>query len=71
VLKDSFPGSFPTINIIPITEAEIKSVITSVKPKYSSGYDEITNKIIISCASIISFPLSYIYNYSLQTRYYP
>jgi len=25
-LKDSFPGNFPTINIIPITEAEIKSI---------------------------------------------
>jgi len=32
-LKDSFPGNFPTINIIPITEAEIKGIISSLKPK--------------------------------------
>jgi hypothetical protein len=28
-LKDSFPGNFPSIKIIPITEAEIKSMICS------------------------------------------
>jgi len=32
-LKDSFPGNFPTINMIPITEAEIKGIISSLKPK--------------------------------------
>ena len=53
ILKDSFPGNFPSIKLIPITEAEIKSIIHSVKPKKSSGYDEITSKILkslsISC----------------------
>ena len=70
-LKDSFPGNFPTINIIPITEAEIKVIINSLKPKSSSGYDEVTSKIIKSCASLISIPLSYIYNYSLHTGIFP
>ena len=70
-LKDSFPGNFPTIDIIPITEAEIKSIISSLKPKNSSGYDEITSKIIKSSASIVSFPLSYIYNFSLHTGIFP
>jgi hypothetical protein len=32
-LKDSFPGNFPSIKIIPITEAEIKSIIRSLKPE--------------------------------------
>jgi hypothetical protein len=32
-LKDSFPRNSPNINIIPITEAEIKSIIISLKPK--------------------------------------
>jgi hypothetical protein len=36
-LKDAFPGNFPSIKIIPITEAEIKSIIHSLKPKKSSG----------------------------------
>jgi len=33
ILKDSFPGNFPSIKLIPITEAEVKSVIHSVKKK--------------------------------------
>jgi hypothetical protein len=33
ILKDSIPGNFPSIEIIPITEAEIKSMIHSLKPK--------------------------------------
>jgi len=45
ILKDSFPGNFPIINIIPITEAEIKNIICSLKPKKSSGYDEITERV--------------------------
>jgi hypothetical protein len=70
-LKDSFPRNFPNINTLPITEAEIKSIICSLKTKDSSGYDEITSKILKSCASIISFPLSYICNYSLHTGIFP
>jgi hypothetical protein len=49
----------------------MKSILSSFKPKNSSGYAEITSKIIKSCASIISFPLSYIYNYSLHTGIFP
>lgn len=33
VLKDSFPGYFPCIQIIPISEAEVKSIIHSSKQK--------------------------------------
>ena len=33
VLKDSFPGYFPCIHIIPISEAEVKSIIHSMKQK--------------------------------------
>ena len=70
-LKDSFPSNFPNINIIPITEAEIKSITRFLKPKYSSGYNEISCTVIKSCASIISSPLSYIYSYSLHTGIFP
>ena len=31
ILKDSFPGNFPSIKIIPITKAEIKRIIHSLK----------------------------------------
>jgi len=64
LLKDSFRGIFPNIKIIPITEAQIKSVIHSLKQKKSSGYNEITSKILKACASLISHPFSYIYNHS-------
>jgi hypothetical protein len=33
LLKDSFCGIFPNMKIIPITEAQIKSIIHSVKQK--------------------------------------
>jgi len=33
LLKDSFPGNFPSIEIILITEAEIKITIHSPNPK--------------------------------------
>jgi len=70
-LKDSFPRNFPIINIILIAEAEIRGIISSLKPKNSLGYDEITSKIVKSCASLISIPLSYIYNYSLHAGIFP
>jgi hypothetical protein len=59
------------IKIITITEAEIKSKIHSLKPKKSSGYDEITSKTLKACASFIGHPLSYIYNHSLYASILP
>jgi hypothetical protein len=70
-LKDSFPRNFTSIKIIPVTATEIKSIICSLKPKNSSGYDEITSKILKPCASTISLPLSFICNHSLQTGIFP
>jgi len=65
------PGNFPSIKIIPITEPEIKSTIHFLKPRKSSGYNEITRKILKACASLISHPLSYIYNHLLYTDIFP
>ena len=56
ILRDSLPGNFPSIDIIPITEAKIQSIIHSQKPKKSSGYGKITSKILKACASVISHP---------------
>ena len=36
-LKDSFPRNIPSIELIPVTAAEIKSIISSLKLKNSSG----------------------------------
>jgi hypothetical protein len=54
ILKGLFPGNFPSIKIIPIIEAKIKCIIHFVKPKKSSGYVEITSKILKVEASLIS-----------------
>jgi hypothetical protein len=70
-LKDSFPGSFPHIKIIRITEAEIKSMICSLKPKNSSGYDEMNSKILKTCASVIGHPLSFMCNHSICKGIFP
>ena len=54
ILKDSLPGNFPSIKMILIIEAEIKSTINSLKPRNSSCYNEITSEILKTCASLIS-----------------
>ena len=61
----------PKIRTSVVNEAKIKSIIRFLKPKNSSGYDETSCKITESCASIISSPLRYIYNYSLHTGIFP
>jgi hypothetical protein len=33
ILKDSFPGNFPSIKIIPVIEVEVKSIIHSLNQK--------------------------------------
>jgi hypothetical protein len=70
-LKDSFPGNFTSIKIIPVTATEIKSIIRSLKPKNSSGYDDIRSKILKTCASTISLPLSFICNHLLHAGIFP
>jgi len=45
-LRDSHPSGFPPMNIIPVTEADIKSIINSLKSQSSSHYDEILSKIL-------------------------
>jgi hypothetical protein len=42
ILTHSFPENLPSIKILPITEAEIKRIIQSLKPIRSSGYFEIS-----------------------------
>jgi hypothetical protein len=43
----------------------MKSMMSSLKPKNSSGYDEIDSKFLKTCASVISHPLSFICNHSI------
>jgi hypothetical protein len=59
------------MNIIPETEGEIQSIIRSMKAKDSSGYDGISTKILKMCNLLISKPLCYICNKSIQTGVFP
>jgi hypothetical protein len=70
-LKAAVPVKFPSINIIPTTETEMKIVINSLKSKNSSGYDEVTSKILKACSILISRPLTHICNHSLYTGIFP
>jgi hypothetical protein len=53
--------------MVPITEAEMKSIMQSLK---KSGYDEVTSEILKTCASL-SHPLSYFYDHLLYTGIFP
>jgi len=46
LLRVSYPSSFPPIDIIPLTEVEIRSIIKSLKSQGSSGCVKISNKIM-------------------------
>jgi hypothetical protein len=59
------------MNIIPVTEGEIQSLICSLKAKDSSGYDGISTEILKICNSLISKPLSFFCNESIQTDVFP
>jgi len=58
LLNVNFNQNFSGFNIFPSTEVEIINVIRSLKSKNSSGYDEISSKIIKSCPFLISAPLN-------------
>jgi hypothetical protein len=52
---------------IPVSEAEVRDIIKSLKSIGTSGYDGISRKIIKQCASTIIKPLTYVCNLSLTT----
>ena len=59
------------MEIIPDIEAQIKITIMSLKSKNSTGYDEISNRILKHCVKSVSKPLTHIFNNSLFTRIFP
>ena len=67
----SFKNSFPNVNIKSISTKEVENLIKSLKPKNSSGYDEISTKLIKICSPFISSPLTHICNKSLSSEIFP
>jgi hypothetical protein len=70
-LNKHFIEAFPTMNLLPVTESEITSVINNIKLTYSSGYDGVTNKVLKLSSQLISKPMTYIINKSLSMGVYP
>ena len=54
----------------PTTPNEIQNIISKLKPKISSGHDNITPKLIKKCPAI-AFPLTFIANLSVSTGVFP
>jgi hypothetical protein len=64
-LTEAITKTFPNINLMPTTVNEIKSIINSLKSKYSCGYDEISTTLLKSCADYVSVPLNYLWNQAM------
>jgi hypothetical protein len=71
LLKAKAKDKTTEIKVIPATEAEVIHIITSLKSKNSSGFDEICSKVLKSCANIISKALSFMFNSTLASGTFP
>jgi hypothetical protein len=71
LLKNAYQTDFPSMKVIPVTKAEIISIICSLKLKKSSGYDGISSKILKLCSVAISENRSYICIMSIVTGAFP
>jgi hypothetical protein len=70
-LNKHFTETFPTMNLLPVTESEITSVIINLKLTYSSGYDGINDKVLKLSNQLISKPMTYIISKSLSMGVHP
>jgi len=66
-----FHKPFPSIKFKNTSPKEIEKIINSLKIKESSGYDEVSTKILKISAPFISSPLSYIFNKSMLSGTFP
>ena len=71
LLKKSHPSVIPPIQTVPISEGDIKSIISSLKSKNSSSYDGIPTKILKLCRNQVSKPLAFIFNKSISMGIFP
>ena len=60
-----------TFFISPVVEAEVSRELAKLNPKKAFGPDNITIKIVTSCASQLSAPLTRIYNRGLNEACFP
>jgi hypothetical protein len=67
LLRNIKPDNIVQVETIPVSAAEMKTIIMSLKPKHSTGYDGIPNKTLKYCVHSINKPLSYMHNLSMTT----
>ena len=65
------PNSAVSLFIAPTNELEIRNIIQALRPKSSSGYDGLSNKLLKELDMEISLPLSIIFNKSLEEGVFP
>jgi hypothetical protein len=70
-LLNLFHKPFPSIKIKNTSTKEIEKIINSLKIKESSGYDEISTKILKISVPFTSSPLSFICNKSMLSETFP
>jgi hypothetical protein len=70
-LLNQFHKPFPSIKFKNTSTKEIERIVNSLQIKESSGYDEISTKILKTSAPFICSPLSYICNKSMLSGTFP
>ena len=65
------PRQNKSVFLTPCTKTEIKTCITRLPSKNSSGYDDISNVILKEIGDTILMPLMFIFNNLLETGVFP
>ena len=60
-----------SIYLNPVTEDEILKIVPKLKNKHSTGYDDLSINTINKYIKLISKPLTYICNKSLENKTFP
>jgi hypothetical protein len=71
LLKNAYQTISQSMKVVPVTTGEIMNIIGSLKSNKSSGYDEISSKILKLFGVYISAHFSYICNMSISTGVFP
>lgn len=71
LMEQSMPKTNCSFTFIPTTPKEICEIVYSLASKTSTGYDQISSKLLKDCIHLISAPLSYIFNTSFATGVFP
>ena len=68
---DKIPHTINSVVATPTNQREVDKLIRKLPSKMSSGYDNINNVLLKQLNECISFPLTLIFNQSIQTGVFP